>query len=460
MEYKRILLIFVLFVCVFEFGFANVQEDCFEVLNEKYSFDFSYQEFRKEVDNSQFAPLTKSWVNLDFIEPIYFVKLYHFGERSVFKYDFMEFEKGKVGSMEWPNNYEFQVFEQYLKNPVTQKYEFMGCGFIEMIPRGSYTLKNLTNDANFRINTNNWRVDYNIEDDKILFEQFAPGFDINKESSVDWNSFIIFYKNDELFFNEGDLIPYFTKSVNEYKNGNIYLYVGFEKYVLEKYPKLKEHLRTGFISSDNYYNSVSDLKFYALKDLFKYFTDPLAQEFYLRNRNELNVSYSKVLLLNLNFTQTNDLFEELYYLDGIFFDLDLFEIEKSCLDIQNVSCIGERITNELLKYSGDNYSINVLVDLYLTENNPFYNFSNEVIINDYIKNKYLIFDSNNSERLEKKLLNLNNLDYVNENTIFYSLDGENGINDKRLYMFYSFLGVLSVVLFLILLFVGYEIKKR
>jgi hypothetical protein len=158
------------------------RQECYDYISKQYTnleiYPDDYYLLRNNLDELQYTPMKRTWTNLNFIEPFVFVKLYHFGEKSSFKYDYREYEKSKFGSMLWPNNHEYQYFEQYSVKPNSSDYQFEGCGVINMRPVGDYTLNTITNEDNYFLNVYEWKFDVDEESPYSLstfscFETFS-----------------------------------------------------------------------------------------------------------------------------------------------------------------------------------------------------------------------------------------------------------------------------------------------
>lgn len=428
------------------------RQACYNYLKEYYKdldiFPNDYYILRNNLDSTSYTPMKRTWTNLNFVEPFVFVKLYHFGERSSFVYDYREYEKSKFGSMQWPNNHEFQYFEQYSIHPNSTEYEFEGCGIVNMKPVGDYTLNTVTNEDNYFLNVFEWKYDVDEEDPYSLsIEKVSKQLNIDMEESIEWHSTSYYINNYDAFFNEYKMFFDYAFAIDQFKRGERYYWQSFEEKMYWKYPELRPYLRYGSVYAKTFFEDVPKVEYFKLKELLLTFIPINEQTKYLRDREGIGISYAHEVFTYLNITETDDMVQGMIAIDRGSDPEIYFNMIAACETEVDYNCIGKGLTNYYSSLTNNVHSVNVMVELYMEEN-YWYNLSDLDTIQKVIENEVYLF----GEDLEKTIEKVNN-NWDNSKEIVYvevPVENSSTARSDSIAMFFVMVVLIVIVVSLII----------
>jgi hypothetical protein len=183
----------------------------------------------------------------------------------------------------------------------------------------------------------------------------------------------------------------YAYSIEQFKRGVTYYWDSFEENMYWKYPELRPYLRYGSVNAQTYFEEIPKTQYYKLKELLLIYPNINQQTKYLRDRDEVGVSYGREIFTVLNLTQTDKMVRGLLAIDrGSIPDI-YFNLMSSCGNEQDYNCIGKGLTNYFKAFTDNVHSVNVMVELYMQEN-PWYNLTDLETIQKVIENEVYLFE--------------------------------------------------------------------
>lgn len=415
----RKIIFFLLFIFGTNLIFAEseMSEVCFNDLMSRNSIDVEYDEYIKSIDKSNYFPHSKPWDGLMFTNNVVYLKFYPFGQESSFRYEHNFVEQLRYGKLNWPNSHEYLFFEQYVKDPNKENYEFSGCGYINLEPRGEYTYNTLKGEDFWGCPHQESSQDFEVDENKIYKTHTVECYDYENERHSYFRVDRILYNKPEIYFNAYEVAKNHGEMKQRFYGEN---FNKFNSMYLRKVAHEEEdyvnHLRLGVIPIKWLFNEYQELSYIPLKlEIDR--TDSvevLYHELTIGNKTTFRDSYNNKVMIELEKDRFKDFFYGVSDIDSQFEISTYRDIEKTCGDKENLECIGKELTNKFLTMSDNIYSINFFVNVVMEAENEQYEFNNPLKIAYVFENEELIFgdfDYYHNEIPEEKLATLDDSVY-------------------------------------------------
>lgn len=201
---------------------TSEEEICYtELVSDNPILEDNYENYSVYTDSfSNLNPLGDPFINLPFDTPLVFIRFINVGDESSLR----------VGN--WPTYHKYNFYEIYVDDPRDFETSFIGCGLMEITPKGDYELNSLDVESYGFADLDSYEIIRNSNArNKIdrIFETTQLMRDVDSSPFLEMKNTRIYIDDGQVYFTPSDYIDLFADAINAYTNGDndaMYNYLG------------------------------------------------------------------------------------------------------------------------------------------------------------------------------------------------------------------------------------------